>query len=371
MRAGLFLAGLSLSHSVDVLVVPVVGTVGRWRGPVLPLERDPDDVADLTARLATPAGRDRAQAVHPRPLLCRKATLAAAAAVADAAEGAALVHVFRTYLAPFLDVVLDRPRRPKVVLDVDDVESTTFARLGQPDEASRYAALEAHYLPLCDHVVTASDDDARFLAARYRLARVTPVPNAVRLPTETATLDPPPAAPYDLLFVGNLSYPPNAEGVRWLCQKVVPRLGQVTVAIVGSGPGPEVRALADDPRVTVAADVPDIGPWYARSRVAVVPVWSGGGTRTKVLEAFAHRRPVVTTTVGAEGLGPIGLVGADDPLLLADDPDAFAAACRRLLDDPALARDLAARGEEAVRTRATVDVVAPLIDAIVRWTLSG
>ncbi len=163
------------------------------------------------------------------------------------------------------------------------------------------------------------------------------------------------------IFVGNLSYGPNVDGARWLCEEVLPLLDRPTVALVGSGPGPDVLELAADPRVTVAADVPDIAPWYRSASVAVVPIRAGGGTRIKVLEAFAHRRPVVATTAGAHGLE---LAGSDGPIVTADTAGAFAAACRRLLDQPALAASLAERGAEVVLTMSTVDAVAPLIEAL-------
>jgi glycosyltransferase involved in cell wall biosynthesis len=142
---------------------------------------------------------------------------------------------------------------------------------------------------------------------------------------------------------------------------VLPRLPGTTAALVGSRPGPEVRALGADPRVTVAADPPDVGPWYRSASVAVVPIRAGGGTRIKALEAFAHCRPVVATSVGARGLG---LAGSDGPILTADDAPGFSAACRRLLDRPALASGLAKRGAEIVLATRTVDAVSPLVEVL-------
>jgi glycosyltransferase involved in cell wall biosynthesis len=166
---------------------------------------------------------------------------------------------------------------------------------------------------------------------------------------------------HDLVFVGNLSYGPNADGARWLCREVLPRLDRPTVALVGSRPGPEVLELEADPRVTVAADVPDVTPWYRASSVAVVPIRAGGGTRIKALEALAHRRPVVATNAGARGLA---LAGSDGPIVTADTAGAFAAACQRLLDEPALAERLAERGAAAVLATMSVDCIAPLVERL-------
>lgn len=363
MRAGLLLEGLARSCSVDVLVVPVFGGPGRpgelvnrlaSSFCVLDLQHEPDGRADLVRRLADPEQRERARALHPRPMAVRGATLAVAETVREAAVKAQLVVAMRIYLAPFLDALLERADRPRLALDVDDIESRTQPALGHREEGRRFERLEAHYLPLMDRVIACSQADANYLVARYGLPGVSVVPNAVRPPAQ------PPVAVrrQDLIFVGNLSYGPNVDGARWLCHEVLPRLGDASLALVGSNPAPEVLSLGDGRRVIVAADVPDVGPWYASATLATVPLRLGGGTRIKVLEALAHRRPVVSTTVGVRGLDL-------DPVLIGDTPAAFAAACRRLLDDPALADQLARRGEVIVREQASVDAVAGTIDGLV------
>ena len=372
MRAGLLLEGLAPAGPVRVLVAPVFADPGpptpladrlAATVDVLPLDPDPDPVADLTARLETPEGRARAGALHPLPTLCRTATLAAAKAVAEASRGVAMVFAMRLYLAPLLDVLLDRDQRPALVLDVDDIESQTQRELGQVEEASRFERLEAVYLPSLDRVIACSKDDADRLSGAHDLRAVTVVPNAVRRPAAVGSAG---LARHELVFVGNLSYGPNADGAEWLCREVLPRLHEAKVALVGSRPGPQVLDLAADRRVTVAADVPDVTPWYRSSAVAVAPIRAGGGTRIKILEALAHRRPVVATTVGARGLA---LAGSGGPVRTADTADAFAEACRRLLDEPALAARLGKRGEEAVLARNSVDAVAPLIEAVALDTL--
>lgn len=365
MRAGLFLEGLSRSHSVRVLVVPVVSGAPPEPGFIaehaesmdaLTLEAEPDAAAVIRARLSTREGRERAATLHPLPGLCRRLTPAASAAVARAAGDAGAVHVLRTYLAPLLDDLLDSPRPPPLVLDVDDFESRTRRQLGDSDEAERYARLEAHYLPRMDHVLATAAGDAEDLRRRHRLSAVTAVPNAVRAPARLHTE----TTRHDLLFVGNLSYAPNADAARWLCERVLPLLPGVRTGLIGSAPPAEVKALASE-RVDVIPDVPDVAPFYAGARVAVAPISAGGGSRTKILEALAHGRPVVSTAAGMEGLD---LAGGDSGVLRADGPEAFAAACRGLLDDPARARELGARGRELVLASAGTEQVAGRIDEL-------
>jgi glycosyltransferase involved in cell wall biosynthesis len=98
-----------------------------------------------------------------------------------------------------------------------------------------------------------------------------------------------------------------------------------------------VRQLASLPGVEVIGEAPDVSPWYRDAHMAIVPVRAGGGTRIKVLEAFAHMRPVVTTTVGIEGIA----AEPDRHVLVGDDAETLAAACLRLMRDPALAERLA------------------------------
>jgi polysaccharide biosynthesis protein PslH len=372
MRAGLFLQGLARCRPVRVLVVPVAGEtptatelVRRHAAgfAVLPLDHAADPRHAVMERLSTPAGRRRAEALHPLPALCRTATPALAEAVAEAAAGCEAVHVMRLYLAPFLDALLDSPGRPRLVLDLDDIDSAVQRSLGDDEQASRYERLEAYYLPQLDHLITCSEADARMVAERHGATAVVPVPNAVRPPGASSA----PADRHDLLFVGNLSYAPNVDAACWLCREVMPLMAGATLAIVGSRPTSAVRALARD-GITVAPDVPDVGPWYAGSRVAVAPLRAGGGTRIKVLEAFAHRRPVVATSRGAEGLD---LADEGGPVVVADSPAEFAAACRRLLDDPDEAARLAARGEAIVRESATLDVGAASIERLFRNILAA
>lgn len=371
MRAGLFLEGLARTGSVRVLVAPVFGGTPRPSALVrslaahfsaLALDHSLDPGRQLIETLSKPASRHRAQALHPLPLLCRTATPAMAEAVAEAAAGCDAVHVMRLYLAPFLDALLGASRRPLLVLDLDDIDSAVQRSLGHPEESNAYERLESHYLPRFDHLITCSAADARLIADQYGATAVTAVSNAVRVPKAVSAA----AAHHDLVFVGNLSYRPNVDAARWLCQEVLPRTGGATAAIVGSRPGPAVRALSGE-RVTVAPDVVDVGPWYEGARVAVAPLQAGGGMRIKVLEALAHRRPVVATSRGAEGIG----IAARGPVVIADSPVEFAAACRALIDDPHEAARLGSLGEAFVGRSASVEVVAASIERLFDNILAG
>jgi glycosyltransferase involved in cell wall biosynthesis len=276
--------------------------------------------------------------------------------VAAECSRAAMVLVLRSYLLPLLDVVLGDASRPKLVLDVDDIESVVHRELGQADEAARFERLETHYLPLMDEVFVCSRGDAGVVSHAHV------IPNAVRPPEIAAPAD---STDFDLLLVGNLSYAPNVEAAGWLCHEVLPHMTGATVAILGSSPPPSVMRLADEPAITVVPDPQNVAPWYERSAVAVVPVKRGGGSRIKLIEALAHGRPVVATSTGAAGL-PWSQV--ESPVVIADTPSDFAQACRELIDDRERARSLGDEGRKLVLARASVDVVAAQIDRLLGST---
>jgi len=149
-----------------------------------------------------------------------------------------------------------------------------------------------------------------------------------------------------VLFVGALRYPPNADAVRWFVHSVFPtiraRRPDVRLRIVGGGEA-ALEDLASVPGIELVGWVEDLAPELDAATISVVPIRFGSGTRLKVLEAMANRLPQVSTTLGAEGIDVID--GRD--ILLADDPDSFALACLRLLDEPEL-RSVVADGGEAL-----------------------
>jgi len=136
-----------------------------------------------------------------------------------------------------------------------------------------------------------------------------------------------------LLFVGSFEHPPNLDGLRWFVAEVLPLIRRerpdVTLTVVGNGAGSEVWALAGE-GVDVVGWVPEISEQLGRARVMVVPVRFGAGVKGKVTQSLAHGLPVVTTSVGAEG---VGSGGAADGLLVADDAESFTARALSLYDD--------------------------------------
>jgi glycosyltransferase involved in cell wall biosynthesis len=135
---------------------------------------------------------------------------------------------------------------------------------------------------------------------------------------------------------------------------------EARLLLVGREPSAEVRALASAD-IEVTGTVPDVRPYLARARVALAPLRSGGGTRLKVLEALDAGRPIVSTTIGIEGLED--LVG--DGALVADDAQGFADRVVELLSDPERAAKAGDVGHETVAERYAWDrVLAPWLERI-------
>jgi len=160
----------------------------------------------------------------------------------------------------------------------------------------------------------------------------------------------------DLVFVGSMDWMPSIDAMKFFTSDVLPLIRKerpdCTLAIVGRSPSRAILALAEqDPRIQVTGTVPDVRPYMWGATVSIVPIRIGGGTRLKIYEAMAAGLPVVSTTVGAEGLD------VSDPvnIRLADTPEAFAAACLNLLNDKTERRRQAAAAEELVRTKYSWD----------------
>lgn len=416
MRAGLFLDALARDHDVFLLVVPVSGRASAQAVPafvrtrarevaVQQVIRDDDPAAEAFKTIARinsarrPDDRDlgalleqirqltrvrtQASRLDHWPSLARHATettLREASAWFPATRFD-VVHVMRLYMAPFAESHLAAgvTTRPVCVLDLDDDESTKFRRLSalhllngrsreaeaDASEAERFLAMERDFLPRFDAVLLCSDLDAEQLRRRHGLCNTKVIPNAIRLPDGMPDRSAPKSA---CLLVGNLEYYPNVDGVLFFCRDILPGLcaggaDGPALTIVGRGASEGLaRELAQTRGVSFVGEVADVTPFYGAAQIAVVPLRAGGGTRIKILEAFALGTPVVSTTLGAEGIE----VRDGQHLLLADTAEAFVEACRRLLADAALRDALSSAAGRLVRARYSLPVVVDEIRAAYR-----
>lgn len=167
-----------------------------------------------------------------------------------------------------------------------------------------------------------------------------------------------------LVFVGSTHVDANRDGVQYFLREIFPRIRaeipDVVIDIVGGDPPPEIVALGRDPGVTITGYVADIRDYVTAATALVVPLRSGSGTRLKIIEALSMQVPIVSTSLGAEGLDLVD----DKHLLVGDDAASFAAATVRLLRDPALRARLRASGAELVGNRFDWRSQAPRLERL-------
>ena len=199
------------------------------------------------------------------------------------------------------------------------------------------------------HVIAVSEADEQVMRQRFGVKHISWVPTGVDLDHFVRPEAAPPPL-YDLVFVGSMDWMPNIDGVNWFFAEILPLIRaqkpDCRVAIVGRRPPASIVSQGSDPLITITGTVPDVRPYLWQSAVSIVPLRVGGGTRLKIFEAMAAGTPVVSTTVGADGLP----LRHGETVRIADSPVNFAAECLDLLQHEEARKEMAARALELVRS---------------------
>jgi glycosyltransferase involved in cell wall biosynthesis len=352
MRASVTAEALSQSCALSTAVVPVSTTnvddeslawakAHSEKAVIVPLSTT---IEAAQGWLANAREREILSTAEPLPKRARLAS----PALGEVARGLLaedhydIVWVMRLYLAGAALPFLDLTERPRLVMDADEDDSAALFSIARLDHISRdrnisdewqaeakaYARLAQASLGLFDEVVTASAAECTRFREAFGLTNLTTIPNAIRLDGDRPAPSEPIAAdrPSELLFIGNLDYPPNRDAVNRLVSGIFPivraRLPDARVHIIGARDGGEDGGW-DKGHLPPAGDgvqlhgyVTDLGPFYNRARATIVPLVAGGGSRIKILEAFAKGTPVVATPEAAAGLNVVGgehlLIGSSD-----------------------------------------------------------
>lgn len=216
-----------------------------------------------------------------------------------------------------------------------------------------------------DRVITVTAQDRRALEFQDAPVRapVLTIPICID-PGDTTPLERNPNAG-NIVCVGGMFYPPNVDGVMWFAREVLPRVWdefpQTKFYVVGARPARELVQLgAREPRIVVTGYVADTTPFLQDSRAFIVPLRAGGGMRVKILDAWARALPMVTTTIGCEGIS----VRDAENVLVADTPESFAHAVLALLRDRTAADKLARAGRAWVETQYDWRKIYPAFDAV-------
>jgi sugar transferase (PEP-CTERM/EpsH1 system associated) len=250
-----------------------------------------------------------------------------------------------------------------------EVQANPLKRLYLREQWRKMRSFERAACGRFDSVVAVSEEDREMMVRDYAVDDVYAIPTGVDIeffrPTNTAA-----AQDHSLVFTGSMDWLPNEDAIRYFTEQIMPlvrkELPGVKLTVVGRNPYPSLVSLSkSDSSIVVTGRVEDVRPYMEQAAAYVVPLRIGGGTRLKIYEAMAMEKPVISTSVGAEGL-PVR-DGVD--LLLADTPEAFAKSVVAVLSDRSLAKRLGENAASEVRQRFGWAKVAEAFAAICDRTL--
>ena len=242
----------------------------------------------------------------------------------------------------------------RIIPDADDLHFMVLSQRAQREsgltrvatrfESARTKRYEFSLFSRVKRELVSNTDDA----ARLREKKVSVLPNGVTL-ADVASV---PRSTKTLVFVGHFGWPPNVEGLRWFLdnvwhdiQQVVP---DVQLNVVGRKATPDLVGPRSLVGVHFAADVPEVGSWFAGAVASIAPLWEGSGTRIKIVESLGYGTPVVSTPIGAAGLTTD--FNECDGLFLVGNREQMITTLVGILRDPESAAMLARSGAEKVRS---------------------
>jgi GT2 family glycosyltransferase/glycosyltransferase involved in cell wall biosynthesis len=241
-----------------------------------------------------------------------------------------------------------------------DAEGRTTEAIALRRVAQASRELELSLGRACDVTLVVSDVE------RDVLAQFLP-DGDVRVLSLIRDISPAPAAAegrQTVLFVGSFDHPPNQDAARWLATEIMPRVHReiphALLQIVGSHPKPEILQLAG-PGIDVHGDVPDLAPYFRRARVLAAPLRFGAGVKGKIVESVAHGVPVVTTSIGIEGIP----LQPERDVLVGDSCEELASRVVQLLRDDALWRRMSVAAKESVRPHFSRERACSVLDELV------
>ena len=218
-----------------------------------------------------------------------------------------------------------------------------------------------------DHTLAVSEIDSSALqiaSKNNKDGKVSVIPIAV----DTKTLSPihSSSTSYQLLTIGTLHYPPNADGIRWFINEVFPtvlnEIPQVTLTIIGKNPPRDFYELAKtySPAIKITGYVADLTPYLEKTALLIVPVLAGGGMRVRILEGFSRQLAIITTTVGLEGIDAEN----NQDVIVRDDSMDFSQAIVQLIKDRSQLQQIALSGRKLVESKYDWKVVFEKLDYV-------
>ena len=247
--------------------------------------------------------------------------------------------VFVHRLASMIPFFLNSNKLPPIFFDLDDIEHIAFRRrlkylpgvLSKFKNIMMYPALcfgEKRAIKLAQRTFVCSDHDLEYLSDKWGVDGLVKIPNAIPLPEKQEIIKEP-----NLLFIGSYSYKPNLDAANFLINKIWPfikeKVPKAKLFIAGKSPENIPSYHIRTEGVIFTGFVKNIESLYQQTRIVCVPILSGSGTRVKIIEAAAYGKPIVSTSVGVEGLEMTDGIN----IIIRDDPKKFADECIELLND--------------------------------------
>ncbi len=264
-----------------------------------------------------------------------------------------IVHVESIFLAPYVPVIRRHSNAP-VILRTHNVENQIWQRMAMSERncckrwyikhlALTLRAYEREHVNNFDGVVSITDNDADYFRSEGCRKPIVTIPFAIT----PVSVDGVAEQPGTLFHLGSMDWLPNQEGVRWFLDRVWPlihsQMPSLTLHLAGRRMSDQLLNLKLE-GVHIVGEVPDAATFIASKQINVVPLLSGSGIRVKIIEAMSQGKAVITTTVGAQGIGAVD----GRHLLIADTPERFAAQIRRCVDDPAFRQTVGANARQFI-----------------------
>ncbi len=295
-----------------------------------------------------------------------------------------IIQVEGLELAHLIPVIRHHSPASRIVYDAHNAETGLQRRALDTDlakikrwPAAAYSFVQVRRLDRyeswacesADTVTAVSDSDAKYLS-RYTHGKLpSVVPNCIDI-KEYDGSDDSEIEPSDILFMGKMDYRPNVDAVLWFNETIWPLIKEkrpeTRWLIVGQKPHSRLDSLKSSPGIEITGFVDQVQPYLAGTKVVILPLRMGSGTRLKLLQALASSKTVVSTTIGAEGFPGIG----DGAIVIQDDPGRFADSVLALLDDEHTREDISSKGRTYANTYDWRQVI-PKFDAVYDELLTG
>lgn len=283
-----------------------------------------------------------------------------------------IIHIEGIEMAPYIPYIKGDA---KVIYDAHNAEyalqqriaeraSSPVRRLYSGIQAARLKQWEAEVCTVCDHVIAVSERDADHLRALNAETPITVLSNAIDTNDYSIATVPADISRPALVFTGKMDFRPNVDAALWFADAILPLIHQqqpgVEFVIVGKHPHPNLAVLRSKEHIVLTGFVPEIEPYMAAADVYIAPLRMGSGTRFKLLQAMAMKRPIVSTTIGAEGLDVIDKIH----LFLADTPESFAEAVLNVLSQPKESQTMTQDAYQLVTQRYDWAAILPILEAV-------